>query len=236
MFRFGSGYERRMDRVERLMYDATHAEPGLHPQEYVRRVPAAYPTAAEELARLAGGFSERGVVAFGLDGDEAASPPEPFQRAFRIAKEAGLRATPHAGELAGPESVVAALDALDADRILHGVRALEDPDLIARIVEEGITLDVCPTSNVMLGVAPELRDHPLPQLLAAGVRCSVNADDPLLFGTGILDEYVLCREALVLGDQQLAEVAAHSLTAAAAPSDVVERGLDRVSAWLEQGP
>jgi adenosine deaminase len=191
------------------------------------------PVAAEQLARLASRVADRGVVAFGLDGDEASSPPEPYERAFRIAKEAGLRATPHAGELAGPESVAAAIDVLGADRILHGVRAVEDTDLIDRIAEEGITLDVCPTSNVMLGVTPNLRDHPLPQLLAAGVRCSVNADDPLLFGTGIADEYTLCRDVLGLTDQQLAEVAVHSLAASAAPQQVVELGLRRVSAWLE---
>jgi adenosine deaminase len=192
------------------------------------------PAAAEELARLAGRFADQGVVAFGLDGDEAASPPEPFERAFRVAKEAGLRSTPHAGELAGSQSVAAAIDVLGADRILHGVRAVEDPDLIARIVEERITLDVCPTSNVMLGVVPELRDHPLPQLLSAGVPCSINADDPLLFGTGILDEYALCREVLAMTDRQLAEVAVHSLIASAAPQEVVEQGLGRVSAWMER--
>jgi adenosine deaminase len=190
------------------------------------------PPAAEELARLAGRSTDAGVVSFGLDGDEAASPPDPFGGAFRIAKDAGLLSTPHAGELAGPESVVAAMDVLGADRILHGVRAVEDPDLVARIVREGITLDVCPTSNVMLGVVPRMQDHPLPQLLAAGVRCSLNADDPLLFGTGVLDEYTLGREVLGLDDEQIAAVARHSLTASAAPSDLIERGLAGVSVWL----
>ncbi len=194
------------------------------------------PDAAEDLARLAGRFADHGVVAFGLDGDETMTPPEPFERAFRIAKDAGLRATPHAGELAGPESVAAAMDVLDADRILHGVRAVEDPDLIARIVREEITLDICPTSNEMLGVVPRIQDHPLPQLLAAGVRCSINADDPLLFGTGILEEYSLCRDVLGLDDEQLAAVARYSLTASAAPPDLIEHGLAGVSEWLDRRP
>lgn len=194
------------------------------------------PDAAEELARLGGRFADSGVVSFGLDGDEAANPPEPFERAFRIAKDAGLRATPHAGELAGPESVAAAMDLLGADRILHGVRAMEDPALVARIVHEEITLDVCPTSNVMLGVVRRMQDHPLPELLSAGVRCTVNADDPLLFVTGILQEYSLCREVLGLDDAQLAGIARHSLLASAAPPDLIERGLLGVSEWLDQRP
>jgi adenosine deaminase len=194
------------------------------------------PDAAEGLARLAGRSAEDGVVAFGLDGDEAVRPPELFERAFRIAKEAGLRSTPHAGELAGPESVAAAMDVLGADRILHGVRAMEDPALVARIARQAITLDVCPTSNVMLGVVPRIQDHPLPQLLAAGVRCSINADDPLLFGTGILEEYSLCREALGLDDEQLAAVAQYSLIASTAPADLIERGLLGVSGWLDRAP
>jgi adenosine deaminase len=193
------------------------------------------PDAAEELARLAVRFAGDGVVSFGLDGDEAVNPPDPFGRAFRIAKDAGLLATPHAGELAGPESVAAALDVLGADRILHGVRAIEDPALVARIAREEITLDVCPTSNVMLGVVRRTQDHPLLELLAAGVRCSVNADDPLLFGTGILPEYSLCRELLGLGDEELAAVARCSLTASAAPPDLIERGLVGVSEWLDRG-
>jgi adenosine deaminase len=192
------------------------------------------PDEAEDLARLAGRLADDGVVSFGLDGDEAASPAEPFERAFRIAKDAGLRATPHAGELAGPQSVRAALDVLGADRILHGVRTVEDPDLVARIVREEITLDVCPTSNVMLGVVPRIEDHPLPQLLSAGARCSVNADDPLLFGTSILEEYSRCRQDLGLDDERLAAVARHSLTGSAAPPDLIERGLAGVSDWLRR--
>jgi adenosine deaminase len=193
------------------------------------------PDAAEELARLADRFAGDGVVSFGLDGDEAANPPDPFGRAFRIAKDAGLLATPHAGELAGPESVAAAMDVLGADRILHGVRAMEDPVLVSRVAREGITLDVCPTSNMMLGVVPRMQDHPLPKLLAAGVRCSVNADDPLLFGTGILQEYSLCRELLGLDDEQIAAIARTSLMASAAPPDLIERGLVGVAEWFDRG-
>ncbi len=154
--------------------------------------------------------------------------------AFAVARAAGLRCVPHAGELAGPGSVADALDLLHADRIMHGVRAVEDAGLVARLAERGICLDVCPTSNVMLSISPSLDRHPLPQLLAAGVACSVNADDPLLFGTSILGEYQLCRDELGLSDPQLADVARSSLRASAAPGTLVRSALAAVDAWLAQ--
>ena len=139
------------------------------------------PAEGVELAELAARFAGRGVVAFGLANDEVVGPPEPYAEGFAVARAAGLLSTPHAGELCGPESVIGALDALGADRIQHGVRAIEDPALVARLADQGVCLDVCPTSNLALSVVDRLEDHPLAALLAAGVRCSVNADDPLLF-------------------------------------------------------
>ena len=137
------------------------------------------PEAAASTARLAVELATKGVVSFGLDGDETAFPPAPFWEAFAIAKAGGLLAAPHAGELLGAESVADAVDSLQADRILHGVRAIEDPALVARLASTAICLDVCPTSNFKLGVF-EPKTHPLPSLLQAGVRCSVNADSPSL--------------------------------------------------------
>ena len=124
------------------------------------------------------------MVSFGLANDEAIGPPEPYAEAFAIAKEAGLLSTPHAGELAGPESVWGALDTLQPDRLQHGVRSIEDPELVKRLADSDIVLDVCPTSNLLLSVYPSLAEHPLPQLLDAGIQCSLNGDDPLLFGPG----------------------------------------------------
>jgi adenosine deaminase len=190
------------------------------------------PGDAVELARLAMAYADRGVVAFGLANDEVAGPPEPYAEAYAIARAAGLLSTPHAGELCGPESVRGALDALGADRIQHGVRAIEDPELIARLVDEEICLDVCPTSNLSLGVIEQMSDHPLPALLAAGVRCSVNADDPLLFGPGLLEEYELCRTELGLDDDALAAVATASIEASGAPADLKARALDGIATWL----
>ena len=192
------------------------------------------PEEAVRMAELAATFVGRGVVSYGLDGDEAAHPPSPFASAFGVAKEAGLLCTPHAGELLGPDSVRRALDHLHADRILHGVRASEDSELVTRLAQQGVPLDVCPTSNVLLGVYSNLTEHPLPRLLAADVACSINADDPLLFGSGLLDEYSLCRHTLGLTDHQLAECARVSMRASGAPQESIARGLDGVDRWLSR--
>lgn len=195
----------------------------------IRNLP---PTDAESLAELAAGFVGRGVVSFGLAADEALFGPAPFARAFAIAREAGLVAAPHAGELRGPDSVREALDLLGALRIQHGVRAVEDPELVRRLADEGTVLDVCPSSNVALWVVPEMGAHPLPALLDAGVRCSLNGDDPLLFGPGLLEEYETARTEIGLSDEQLAAVARASLEGAAAPAEFVSAQLAAVDAWL----
>jgi adenosine deaminase len=191
------------------------------------------PEQATQQAELAARYAGRGVVAFGLANDEAPYPPEPFADAFRVARRAGLLATPHAGELAGPASVVGALDTLGANRIQHGTRSIEDPRLVERLAAEGICLDMCPTSNLLLSVVDNLADHPLPALLEAGVPCSLNADDPLLFGPGLLEEYQLCRDTLELGDEQLAQIARASLQCSGAPASVIEAGLAGIDRWLQ---
>lgn len=187
---------------------------------------------ALDQARLAATYAGDGVVAFGLANDEAHFPPEPFADAFRVARDAGLLSTPHAGELAGPKSIIGALDALGADRIQHGVRAVEDPDLVRRLADEGICCDVCPTSNVLLGVVPSLEQHPLGRLLDAGVPCSVNADDPLLFETNVAEEYERCRDAMGFDDARLAAIARTSIDASGAPDDLKRDVRARIDAWL----
>lgn len=132
-----------------------------------------------------------GVVALGLGGMEDGAPPEPFAPQFDRARAAGLHSVPHAGEHAGPASVWGAIRSLGAERIAHGVRAIEDPALVAYLVEQGIALEVCPTSNVRLGVYPNLAAHPLRRLHEAGVTITINADDPPLFNTTLNDEVAL---------------------------------------------
>ena len=151
---------------------------------------------AEHLVGWAVRYRERGVVGVSLGGSEHRYPPELFARPFALAREGGLKAAPHAGEVAGPASVRGALDVLHADRLRHGVRAVEDPALLAEIVARGVVCDVTPTSNVLLGVVPSLAEHPLPRLLAAGVQCSISSDDPVLMDTSLSRD---CAAAVSLG-------------------------------------
>lgn len=149
---------------------------------------------AKRVAEHAVRYRDRGVVALGLGGDEATYPPEPYAEAFAIARAGGVLSVPHAGEVAGPASVRGALDALQADRIRHGVRSVEDPGLLSELAQRGMVLDVCVLSNIRLSVAPDLASHPLPQLLAAGVPCTVNTDDPTFFGCDLAAEHAAARE------------------------------------------
>src|SRR6266516_1469961 len=131
--------------------------------------------------RYAATYRDRGIVGIGLGGEEKQYPPEPFASAFRAAKAEGLGSVPHAGEVVGPSSIRGALDALQADRIRHGIRAVEDPGLLAEIADRGVVLDVCPISNLRTGAVRSLEEHPLSQLIAAGARCSISTDDPEMF-------------------------------------------------------
>ncbi len=132
-----------------------------------------------------------GVVALGLAAAEAGAPPEPFAPWFDRARAGGLHSAPHAGEMAGPASIRGAVRALGAERIAHGVRAIEDPALVEQLAERGIALDIAPTSNVRLGVYASYAAHPLPRLHAAGVAITINTDDPPLFNTTLNDEVAL---------------------------------------------
>ena len=139
-----------------------------------------------------------GGVALGLGGAEVGHPPEPFAPYFERALAAGLHSAPHAGETAGPESVWGAVHALHAERIGHGVQSIEDPALVAYLAEHGIALEVCPTSNLRLGVYPDVTVHPLARLREAGVIITVNSDDPPLFNTTLTDEVLLLHTAFGL--------------------------------------
>jgi aminodeoxyfutalosine deaminase len=153
-------------------------------------IPRGFPLEAAELtARNCVKYRDRGVVGLGLGGLEAEYPPEPYAPAFALARDGGIGSVPHAGEAAGVSSIRGALNALGADRIRHGIRAVDDPALVRELADRGIVLDVCPISNLRTGVVASLAQHPLPDLVAAGVRCSVSTDDPAMFGTDLGTEY-----------------------------------------------
>ena len=196
-----------------------------------------HPLDARTLARLAAQYAGRGVVGFGLSNDERRGRTEDFAGAFRIAARAGLLAVPHGGELGGPQNVATCLDALGARpgrprRPGRGGPGAARPDRRAT----AITLEVCPTSNVRLGVYATAADVPLQELVAAGVPVSLGADDPLLFGSRLLDQYVMAREVHGFDDEALAELARCSVRGSAAPDDVRASLLDGIDRWLAAEP
>jgi adenosine deaminase len=195
-----------------------------------------HPLEARTLARLAAAYAGHGVVGFGLSSDERRGAVADFVPAFRIAARAGLRSVPHGGELVGPASVQACLDELHADRIGHGVSAVEDPVLLGRLADSKTTLEVCPTSNVALGVAATARDVPLLPLLDAGVPVALGADDPLLFGPRLAAQYELARQVYGLTDADLANLARMSVRGSAAPAVVQKDLLAGIDAWLAAPP
>lgn len=191
-----------------------------------------HPLDARTLARLAAQYAGRGVVGFGLSNDERRGDALSFARAFAIAERAGLLATPHAGELSGAESVWKCLDTLGARRIGHGVRSVEDPQLVAELARTGVTLELCPLSNVGLGVYPDAASVPLRALFDAGVPLALSADDPLLFGSRLVDQYEVARREHSFTDDELAELAKMSVRGSTAPQDVKEAMLADVDRWL----
>jgi adenosine deaminase len=157
------------------------------------------------------------IIAVGLDSSEVGHPPENFARVFARARAMGLRAVAHAGEEGPPEYVWGALDALGAERIDHGVRALEDPDLVRRLVEEQIPLTVCPQSNLKLKVVSDLGEHPLKRMLDLGLNVSINSDDPAYFGAYIGDNYRHVANALGLGVEEITRLARNSIESSFTP-------------------
>jgi len=191
-----------------------------------------HPMDARTLARLAAQYAGQGVVGFGLSNDERRGPAHDFERAFLIAERAGLLLAPHAGELVGAPSVRAAVDLLHASRLGHGVRSVEDPRLVERLAAAEVTCEVCPSSNVSLGVAPDEESVPIRALVAAGVPVALGADDPLLFGRRLVRQYEIARDVHGFSPAELAELARMSVRGSAAPPDTRARLLSGIDAWL----
>jgi adenosine deaminase len=182
---------------------------------------------ALRVARYAAGRPHEYVVGFSMAGDEENYPPAAYAEAFEIAAEAGLGCTVHAGEWAGPDSVRGGLE-LPVSRIAHGVRAIEDHGLVEELAERGIFLECCPTSNVVLGIYPSYEEHPLPQLLAAGVRVTLGSDDPPYFGASIGGEYGICRERFGFDEETLRGITRTAIEAAFCDETLKQRLMQTV--------
>ena len=178
------------------------------------------------------------VVGFGLHCPEESYPPPPFEEVFQVACGDGILASlPHAGEIApspgtGAKSVVDAVQLLNAKRIAHGILAKDEPDTIKVLKERNIVLDVGVTSNYLLNVVNTREEHPIKYFLKDGIPCTINSDDPLLFGCNILSEYNMCRDVLGMNDCDIAECAKTSFRASCAPENVVRDGINGVDKWL----
>jgi adenosine deaminase len=237
-----SGYAARFGGITAftdLVLDAVReasAATGLEMAVVIAANRTRHPLDARTLARLAAQYAGRGVVGFGLSNDERRGNTVDFAPAFAIAERAGLLLAPHGGELLGPESVRRCLDELHADRLGHGIRSVEDPVLLERVVSQGVALEVCPVSNVALGVYTDLSSVPLPTLLEAGATVALGADDPLLFGSRLASQYATMRAAHALDDCDLAELARMSVRASRAPDDLRQSVLKDIDAWLAMAP
>jgi len=198
-----------------------------------------HPLEARTLARLAAQYAGEGpgeVIGFGLSNDERRADTRDFAPAFAIARRAGLASVPHAGELLGPVAIGQTLDSLAPSRLGHGVRSIESADVLHRIVDSGIALEVCPGSNVALGVYATPEQVPLRGLVDAGAQVALGADDPMLFGNRLADQYRSAREDHGFTDAELAELARASVRASLAPEQVKKQSLIDIDAWLTADP
>ncbi|MBT8202185.1 MAG: adenosine deaminase, partial [Acidimicrobiia bacterium] len=182
---------------------------------FLRHLPA---TEAAATLDAAGPYLDR-IEAVGLDSSEAGFPPGLFAGVYAAARDRGLRAVAHAGEEGPPEYIRSALDDLGAERIDHGVRIVDDPDLLARVVRDQVPLTVCPLSNIKLRVFDTMADHNLTALLDAGAAVTINSDDPAYFGGYIGDNYLAAARDLELSRADLAQVARNSIVATFLPDD-----------------
>ena len=191
-----------------------------------------HPLDARTLARLAAQYAGRGVLGFGLSNDERRGDTASFAPAFAIAERAGLALVPHGGELRGADHITQCLDHLHPDRLGHGVRAAESPAILDRLAASGVALEVCPTSNVSLGVFSTLEEVPVRTLVDAGIDVALGSDDPLLFGSDLASQYRVLRVAQYFSDVELADLARMSLRRSYAGPERLGPALAAVDAWL----
>ena len=190
--------------------------------------------AAELTAAAALDHDVPGLVGFGVGGSERGFPRSMFTEQFDRARAAGLHSVPHAGETTGPETIWDALESLHAERIEHGIAAVEDERLLAHLAEHGIALDVCPTSNVALRVVPDLEQHPVRALVAAGVTVTINTDDPPMFATDLNAEYAIAARLLDLDEAGVGDLARAAVTASFASAEIKDPPTTEIDAYAAQ--
>jgi aminodeoxyfutalosine deaminase len=177
------------------------------------------PEPAQRVAELAVEFRERNVVGFGIGGDERRAAPELFREVYAYAHGHGLRLTAHAGEAAGPHSILGALDALHAERIGHGLTAIQDRELLARLARDQVPIEICLSSNLRTGCCPSLAQHPLKTYFDHGLMLTLNTDDPAMFATTLAREFQLAQETFGFSDAQLRQLTANSFRASFLPEE-----------------
>lgn len=192
--------------------------------------------AAEQTLRIALEQRPDGLISFGLGGPEIGVPRPQFKPYFDQARAAGLRSVPHAGETTGPETIWDALRELGAERIGHGISAAFDPELLAHLAERQIPLEVCPTSNVRTRAVSRIEEHPLPQLVQAGVLVTINSDDPPMFGTTLDNEYAVAARLLDAGPEGIAALARNAVTASFLEPAEQARLSGEIDAYLAAAP
>jgi adenosine deaminase len=222
----GLSDEEHLDGIARGIDDA-RSEHGIEGRILISCVRNFGVEQALRVARYAAERPHPYVVGFSMAGAEENYPVSDYAEAFRIAADAGLGCTVHAGEWAGADSVRGALE-LPVTRISHGVRSIEDPALVAELAERGIVLECCPTSNVVLGVFPSYESHPLPSLVAAGVRVTLGSDDPPYFGASVDGEYAICRERFGFDDAALLDITRTAIEAAFCEESLKQALMQRV--------
>lgn len=187
---------------------------------------------AELLAETAATYAGKGVVGFGIAGDDRIGQIETFQKAFSIAKQAGLKAVPHSGFYSPPSHILQCAELLGADRIGHGISAGRNEKALRILAQKGIALEVCPASYPPLGVAESLADVPLRAIYDSNVAIALGTDDPLLFGASLTDQYEAARSFHNFSDEELASLARQSFEVSTAPSALKEAGIKRINQWL----
>jgi len=189
------------------------------------------PTIATNVLDYALQGQKHGVIGIGLGGNESGAPPEPFRNVFEQAKQMGLRSIPHAGETGGANSVRGAINELQADRICHGVRSIEDINVVKELVDRQIPLDICPTSNIRLNIYPTMSQHPFRALDESGARVTINSDDPSIIGSSLCDEYIAVAREFGYTINDLVRFARNSIQASYAKNELKMKYLLEIDEW-----